>query len=169
MKRAHYSATLCAAASLVFFSAFTSQPGQSQASSSQQAASLESRLPLLFEQNAGQTNSQVRYLTRSGPYQIHLTQNAALLKIAGKDSNTVLCIAPRNANPNATVVGTDQQAAKTNYLIGSRSDWKTGIANFAAVKYEGVYPGIDLKYYGHQRQLEYDFDVAPTPIHPRSL
>jgi hypothetical protein len=171
MKRAHYSATLCAVASLVFFSGLTSQPGltqsgqplsgQPQSSSSQQAASLESRLPLLFEQNAGQTNSEVRYLTRSGPYQIHLTQNAALLKIAGKDSNAVLRIAPRNANQNAAVVGTDQQAAKTNYLIGARSDWKTGIANFAAVKYEGIYPGIDLKYYGHQRQLEYDFDVAP--------
>jgi len=166
MTRAHYSATLCAAASFVFFFAFTSQSGHAQtahpqSSSSQQAASLESRLPLLFEQNAGQTNSEVRYLTRSGPYQIHLTQNAALLKIAGKDSNAVLRIAPRNANQNAAVVGTDQQAARTNYLIGSRNDWKTNLANYAAVKYEGIYPGIDLKYYGHHRQLEYDFDVAP--------
>lgn len=166
MKRAHYSATLCAVASLVFFSAFTCQPapsqsGQAQTPSSQHAASLESRLPLLFEQNAGQTNSEVRYLTRSGPYQIHLTQNAALLKIAGKDRSAVLRIAPRNANQDAAVTGADRQIAKTNYLIGSPSEWKTGIANFAAVKYEGVYPGIDLKYYGHQRQLEYDFDVAP--------
>src|SRR5207237_5524425 len=27
--------------------------------------------------------------------------------------------------------------------------------------YERVYPGIDLVYYGNQRQLEYDFVVAP--------
>jgi hypothetical protein len=170
MKCVHFSATMCAVASLVFFSAFTSEPVRSQSLQSQtrpaqpgsrQAASLEARLPLLFEQNEGQTNSQVRYLTRSGPYQIHLTQNAALLKIAGKDSNAVLRIAPRNANQNAGVVGTDPQAAKTNYLIGSRNNWKTDITNFAAVKYEGVYPGIDLKFYGHGRQLEYDFDVAP--------
>jgi hypothetical protein len=29
------------------------------------------------------------------------------------------------------------------------------------VKYEGIYSGIDLVYYGNQRQLEYDFIVAP--------
>jgi hypothetical protein len=29
------------------------------------------------------------------------------------------------------------------------------------VKYEGIYSGIDLVYYGNQRQLEYDFVVAP--------
>ena len=29
------------------------------------------------------------------------------------------------------------------------------------MKYEGIYSGIDLVYYGNQRQLEYDFIVAP--------
>lgn len=29
------------------------------------------------------------------------------------------------------------------------------------MKYEAIYPGIDLVYYGNPRQLEYDFIVAP--------
>jgi hypothetical protein len=29
------------------------------------------------------------------------------------------------------------------------------------VRYRNAYPGIDLVYYGHQGQLEYDFLVAP--------
>ena len=29
------------------------------------------------------------------------------------------------------------------------------------MNYAGVYPGVDLVYYGNQRQLEYDFVVAP--------
>ncbi len=29
------------------------------------------------------------------------------------------------------------------------------------MNYEGVYPGVELIYYGNQRQLEYDFVVAP--------
>ena len=33
--------------------------------------------------------------------------------------------------------------------------------SYAQVKYESVYPGVDLVYYGNQRQLEYDFVVAP--------
>jgi hypothetical protein len=159
MKRAKHSAMMSAAA-FVCFCAFTSQLGNCQAPS-EQAASLDARLPLLFEQNVGQTNSQVRYLARCGRYQIYLTQNAAVLKVAGKKSDAVLRSTLRNANENAPITGVDEQAGKTNYLLGSRSNWKSGVANFAAVKYEGVYPGIDLKYYGRDRQLEYDFDVAP--------
>ena len=51
----------------------------------------------------------------------------------------------------------------SNYFIGrDRAKWQTGVPHFAKVGYEGVYPGIDLVFYGtNQRQLEYDFTVAP--------
>jgi hypothetical protein len=160
MKCANRSAMLWAAAFVVFFFACNSQPGECQ-SPAKQAESLDARMPLLFEQNVGQTDSQVRYLARSGQYQIYLTQNAAVLKVAGNKSDAILRTTLRNANQNAPIAGVDEQAGKINYLRGSRSNWKTGVANFAAVKYEEVYPGIDLKYYSRERQLEYDFDVAP--------
>ena len=35
------------------------------------------------------------------------------------------------------------------------------VSLYRAVRYESVYPGIDIIYYGNQRQLEYDFCVAP--------
>ena len=36
----------------------------------------------------------------------------------------------------------------TNYFIGSDpAKWRTNVAGYAKVKYEGVYPGIDLVYY----------------------
>src|SRR5207245_1705839 len=34
-------------------------------------------------------------------------------------------------------------------------------STFAKVKYENVYPGVDLVYYGKQGELEYDFIVSP--------
>ena len=160
MKRANRSAKLWAAAIVFSFVAFNSHFGACQ-SSAQQAESLDERLPLLFEQNVGQTNSQVRYLARSGRYQIYLLQNGAVLKVAGKERDAVLRTTLRKANQNAPVDAIEPQSAKTNYLLGPSSAWKTGVANFAAVKYEGVYPGIDLKYYSREQQLEYDFDVAP--------
>lgn len=36
-----------------------------------------------------------------------------------------------------------------------------GTGNFSAVLYRGVYEGVDVRYYGNQQQLEYDFLVAP--------
>ena len=34
-------------------------------------------------------------------------------------------------------------------------------STYAKVKYENVYAGVDLVYYGNEHQLEYDFIVAP--------
>ena len=36
-----------------------------------------------------------------------------------------------------------------------------GSKTFAQVRYSGVYPGVDLMYYGTQGRLEYDFAIAP--------
>jgi hypothetical protein len=36
------------------------------------------------------------------------------------------------------------------------------VPNYAKVRYQNVYPGVDLVYYGNQGgQLEYDFVAAP--------
>ena len=32
---------------------------------------------------------------------------------------------------------------------------------YQKVRYEQIYPGVDLIYYGNERQLEYDFVIAP--------
>ena len=51
---------------------------------------------------------------------------------------------------------------KSNYFIGNKAgNWRTNIALYSKVLYRNVYPGIDLVYYGNQRQLEYDLIVAP--------
>src|ERR1019366_4342171 len=60
------------------------------------------------------------------------------------------------------VTGLDELAGKSNYFIGSDpAKWRANVSTYAKGKYEGIYSGIDLVYYGNQRQLEYDFIVAP--------
>ncbi len=66
------------------------------------------------------------------------------------------------ANTKAQIKGTEKLPGITNYFIGNDpKQWRTNIPNYARVQYEDVFPGIDLTYYGNQRQLEYDFVVAP--------
>ena len=67
------------------------------------------------------------------------------------------------ANPAAKAVGADELPGKANYFIGNDpKKWRSNVPTFAKVKYHGVYPGVDLVYYGNQSgQLEYDFVVAP--------
>ena len=66
------------------------------------------------------------------------------------------------ANRAANVTALEELPGKSNYFIGNDpKKWRTDVPTYGKVKYQGVYPGIDLVYYGNQRQLEYDFVVAP--------
>jgi uncharacterized repeat protein (TIGR01451 family) len=74
----------------------------------------------------------------------------------------VLTMRVVGANQQAPVEGVQKQIARTNYFIGNDpSQWHTDVPNYEKVRYAGIYPGIDLLYYGKQRQLEYDFIVSP--------
>ncbi|MFN0104214.1 MAG: SBBP repeat-containing protein [Bryobacteraceae bacterium] len=54
------------------------------------------------------------------------------------------------------------QAARVNYLTGAdRREWRTGLPTFGRLRTAELYRGIDVVYYGTERQLEYDFVVAP--------
>jgi hypothetical protein len=67
------------------------------------------------------------------------------------------------ANPAAKIDGLDQTASRVNYIHGNDpKQWQTNLPSFSRVKYTGIYPGVDLVYYGErERRLEYDLVVAP--------
>ncbi len=67
-----------------------------------------------------------------------------------------------NANPNPEIIAADQQEGKVNYFIGKDPEkWRTNIPTYKAVVYKEVYPGIDIKFYGNNRQMEYDIIIKP--------
>ena len=66
------------------------------------------------------------------------------------------------ANPNLQMTGVDMMEYKCNYFIGNDpNEWHTDVPNYSALLYEQIYDGINLKYYGNGRQMEYDFIVSP--------
>jgi Beta-propeller repeat len=120
-----------------------------------------SKLPLSFEENKGQTDPQVKYLTRGPGFMLYLTGKEMVL--TGQDpSRGVFRMKLEGASPNAKVEPLDKLPGLSNYFIGNDpSKWRTHIANYGKVAVRGVYPGIDLIVYGNQRQLEYDLAVSP--------
>ena len=54
-----------------------------------------------------------------------------------------------------------KRSSGNGQTLGEPSRWRTGISTYEKARFEGVYKGIDLLYYGNQRQLEYDFILAP--------
>jgi hypothetical protein len=127
------------------------------------------QLPLSFEANQGQTAAQVNFLAHGDGYGLFLTPGEAVLSLlkpaapaAPPVQQDVLRLQLVGASPSAAVVGLDQQDGTSNYLIGNDpTQWHTHIANYGKVEYQNVYQGVNLVYYGNQRQLEYDFVVGP--------
>jgi hypothetical protein len=116
------------------------------------------QLPLRFEANQGQWSSGIRYRAHTGGYTVSLTDGGATLSLAGGGA---VAVAMRGANPSAVIAPVQPQAARTNYLVGPKSQWHTGVPNYSRIEYRGVYRGIDVAYYGNGQQLEYDFVLAP--------
>jgi hypothetical protein len=140
------------------------------------------KLPLSFEANQGQSDPQVKFLSRGNGYSLFLTDQAAVLSLSktaskgpasdggafirraeGARQTDTLQMQLARANPNARVEGQDQLPGAANYFLGNDpAKWRANVPTYSKVRYKGVYPGIDLVYYGNQRQLEYDFIVQPN-------
>jgi RHS repeat-associated protein len=124
------------------------------------------QLPLAFEANVGQTDPQVRYLSRGPGYSLFLTDHAAVLSLTrpgNSHQGDVLQMQFTGTSPDAQVVGQQELTSRSNYFTGQDpTAWQTDVTQYAQVATHNLYPGIDAVYYGNsQRQLEYDLVVAP--------
>jgi hypothetical protein len=131
---------------------------------------------LSFEANRGQTDAAVQFLARGPDYNLFLTRSEAVLVLDKADARpapaagdtaggttAVVRMQVVGADPAARVSGLGELPGKSNYFIGNDpSGWVTGVPHYGRVAYQGVYPGVDLVYYGTgRRQVEFDFVVAP--------
>ena len=113
----------------------------------------------LLEPNQGQTDPEVKFLARGPGCTLFLTAHEAVL--AARNATPVrMRLARPNAgeNPRARAHRWHQQLHAGN----DDSKHRTNIPHYGRVQHSGVYPGVDLVYYGNPQQLEYDFLVAPA-------
>jgi photosystem II stability/assembly factor-like uncharacterized protein len=145
------------------------------------------KLPLSFEFNKGQTDPSVKFLSHGLGYDLFLTSTEAVLtvqkprtrpieKIKGPGATnaeaepneanvrerSVLRLKMIGANSAPEMEGRQELPGKINYFAGNNPEkWLRNVPTYRQVHFKEVYPGIDLVYYGNQRELEYDLVVAP--------
>jgi len=164
-----------------------SQPSKTSGPQMAQIAEDFGKFPLSFEANTGQTDKKVKFLSRGSGYGLFLTGREVVLALDksecaapvahhGQSVQTslrqsyaacahhtdVMRMRLAGVDVGAAIpVGEEQLPGTANYFIGNDPDkWHTSVPTYGKVRYSSVYPGIDLVYYGNQRQLEYDFVVA---------
>ena len=135
---------------------------QTDAQARIKAAALYARMPLAFELNTGQTDPRVKAFSRGSGYGLFLTADESVMVLTRNSGKSAAIRMKLLGAKDSQVVPTDPLPGTVNSFIGNdRSKWQTNIPTFSKVKYEGIYSGVDLTYYGNQQQLEYDFVVAP--------
>ncbi|MFN7935907.1 MAG: hypothetical protein U0R19_21435 [Bryobacteraceae bacterium] len=115
--------------------------------------------PLTFEINNGQEDPRVKYFARGDQHTLFLTNSGAVLK--GRDGSR-LTMRVKGASATPRFAGENTLPSHSNYFYGSDpSQWVTNVPHFRQVRQQQIQPGVDLVFYGNQRQFEYDFIVSP--------
>ena len=113
-------------------------------------------LPLVFEPNQGQFAAEVAYLARGQQMRVGLSANAAHLQgHAGE-----LRIALDGARADAPLRAESPTGGLSHYYPPSGTP-RTHIPHYSAVAVDQAWPGVDVRWYGNEQRLEYDFIVAP--------
>ena len=138
------------------------------------------KLPLSFVRNNGQVDGRVIFYEKSGGHTTFFTKEGIYLSLTKNEGagirkkdrrpqfrilnskSEVIKLTLLGANKDPEIIAEGLQGGKVNYFIGNDPEkWKTNIATYGSVVYKEVYKGVDIRYYGNNRQLEYDIIVKP--------
>jgi len=135
-------------------------------------------MPLAFTQNKGQWPDTIFFKANTGTATMWFSRCRAYYQFTRQKPHGEGIIQDRvvpdnietimikasfvGANPISTAVGQDLMAYKCNFFLGNDPlKWQTDVPNYNSIVFRDIYSGIDLKYYGNRRQMEYDFIVSP--------
>ncbi|MEO8099843.1 MAG: SBBP repeat-containing protein [Acidobacteriota bacterium] len=122
------------------------------------------QLPVEFEANTGQSESQVRFLARTPAYGIYLGARQAYFVDPRTSSFEVapFAIPMEFSGVNTKVQPEALLAGVSHYLRGPNpSQWQTNVQHYGRVRYSNAYPGVDVVFHSNQQSVEFDFEVAP--------
>jgi hypothetical protein len=130
--------------------------------SAPQIKEIFSDIPFYFEQNQGQTDRTVKFFAHGTDYGFYFKPGEVVIALTKSEAASVLRMKLKGGNKNSRIVGMEPLSGKLNYILGNDpTQWHTNITTYAKVKYENIYPGIDLIFYSTDGKLEYDFVVSP--------
>ena len=147
-------------------------------------------IPLYFIPNEGQVNEKALFYAKTSGYTLRITMDGLVFdsyrhlesndkrKISkegldnwekprenvrpGDFKRNVSRFLFQNVNDNPEIVPLGLTKYKVNYFIGNdENNWKTDITTSKSVLYKDLYKNIDLKVYGIEKQIEYDWIIKP--------
>ncbi|HMC31248.1 MAG TPA: SBBP repeat-containing protein, partial [Candidatus Angelobacter sp.] len=117
-------------------------------------------VPLAFEPNVGQAEAQTRFIIHRPDISAGFASDAITLRLPQKGAAAAHM--GISFGRSAQIIGEQELPGKTNYFRGNNpAAWRTGIATFGRIRYNQLWPGTDVVFYGNGERLEHDFVLAP--------
>ncbi|MGH9139590.1 MAG: hypothetical protein ACRD2I_00460, partial [Vicinamibacterales bacterium] len=119
--------------------------------------------PLSFEEQHAGPDAAPTFVSRGPRHALTVTVDEAKLTVrrAGTAHESTLRMALRGASRGAQMTALEALPGRIYHATADSRGGLSGSRTYRRVRDAGVYPGIDLIYYGNDRQLEFDFAVAP--------
>jgi len=120
-------------------------------------------IPLHFIPNKGQVSPEALFYAKTPGYTLWITEEGFVFDQIGiNNKHDVSRFHFLGASKNCEVIPINYSDYKVNYIQGRNpSQWLSNIVTSTAVLYKKIYNNIDLKVYGKEKQVEYDFIVKP--------
>ena len=145
------------------------------------------KVPSYFIQNDGQMNPAVKYYVKGPRGTVYLTGAEVVFDFlqeraseeeeeeSGEESRhpgredekeksydrLVFRYKFAGANPDLKLHGEESLPGKINYFVGSQDNWHSNIPTFQKVVCEGIYEGIDARFFFKGANLERTLTLAP--------
>lgn len=103
------------------------------------------------------------FLSKAGGRPLHLDPSGLVLELDRPQARERRALRMRlvGARATARLAGAGELAGRRNYFLGTPERWRAGVPQYAAVRLEGIYPGVDLLVRTERDHWEYDFVLAP--------
>ncbi len=120
------------------------------------------KLPIRFKPNVGQAPAGVPFVARGTGYSLSLRGERAEFVFRSGDTQARLEMQLVGARAGRPMTPSQKLPGVSNYLLSpARGGAKENVPTYGRVTAPGIYPGIDVTYYGSGQELEHDFVVSP--------
>jgi hypothetical protein len=160
-------------AALVLAACLASPAAAAPPGADARAAEAFARLPLVFEENRGQTDSRVRLLARGEGTVLFLTPAEAVLvlRLSGTPpepaGSGVIRLRFSGADPRVRLSGEGELPGRTHDLAGPGAEsWRKDVRTYARARYTALQPGVDLLLTGTRQRLTWELELAPDTRPP---
>jgi len=131
-------------------------------------------IPLYFIPNRGQFDRQAAFCARASSYVLWAAEKELIFDFARKKKSLqsertateyerdISRLIFRNSGNNPNILAVEPSEHLVNYFLGNDPEkWVKGVKTSSAILYKKIYPAIDLKVYGLENEIEYDWIVKP--------